>query len=220
VCFLGNAGIGKSTLINAIVFGKEIYIPSGGVGPLTAQALAVCHGEHASFEVLYHTVQRYNNVLKGLHWSYQAKLKREAGQASAAALETAPGDPSDDGEEFEAITSQQSTEDTERRVDDLRKQALLMVAGRQDSQRELPYLIDALLAVNDKPPLYGNVPLEEDRPRISRLKTALAQGMSGRSQPHREGDTPEARAEFLRLLHDHATGFLAPLIKDLSASSI
>ena len=79
-CFLGNAGIGKSTLINAVVFGKDIYIPSGGVGPLTAQALTVCHGEHSSFEVLYHTTERYNQLVFGLHQSFTAKVKREAGK--------------------------------------------------------------------------------------------------------------------------------------------
>src|SRR5213592_1226934 len=84
VCFLGNAGIGKSTLINAIVFGKDIYIPSGGVGPLTAQALTVCHGEAASFEVLYHTTERYNQLVFGLNHSYLAKLKREAGKENPA----------------------------------------------------------------------------------------------------------------------------------------
>jgi len=38
VCFLGNAGVGKSTLINSLVAGKDVILPAGGIGPLTAQA--------------------------------------------------------------------------------------------------------------------------------------------------------------------------------------
>ena len=218
VCFLGNAGIGKSTLINGVVFGKEIYIPSGGVGPLTAQALTVCHGEHASFEVLYHAPQRFNNVLKGLHWSYQAKLKRDAGQPDLAnsSDDLIEGLDGEDGVSESDDLAKQGGDERERRVEELRKQALLMVTGRQDSQRDLPYLIDALFTVIGKPSIYNSTLVEEDLSRITRLKIALGLGKAGKPQTHIEGNTPEARAEFLSLLHTHATGFLAPLIKDLT----
>src|SRR5690242_13651088 len=52
ICLLGKAGVGKSTLINTLVAGKGIVVPSGGgTGPLTAQAIKVSHGETASFQV-------------------------------------------------------------------------------------------------------------------------------------------------------------------------
>jgi predicted GTPase len=54
VCFLGNSGVGKSTLINAIIGGAQAVVPAGGVGPLTAQALIVCHSGEKHFEVEYH----------------------------------------------------------------------------------------------------------------------------------------------------------------------
>ena len=38
ICFLGRAGIGKSTLINALVAEKESVLSAGGIGPLTAHA--------------------------------------------------------------------------------------------------------------------------------------------------------------------------------------
>src|SRR5262245_52343082 len=63
VCFLGGSGVGKSTLINALIFGKESYVPAGGVGPFTAQALTVCYGEEPTFEVHYHSIAQLNKVI-------------------------------------------------------------------------------------------------------------------------------------------------------------
>ena len=54
VCFLGSSGVGKSTLINALLGGKQAVVPSGGVGPLTAQAVVVRYREAPGFEVEYH----------------------------------------------------------------------------------------------------------------------------------------------------------------------
>jgi GTP-binding protein EngB required for normal cell division len=217
VCFLGNSGIGKSTLINAIVFGKDIFIPAGGVGPLTAQALTVCYGEHASFEVLYHTTERYNQVVFGLHQSHLARLRREVGKDAPIGTPEELGlelNGQDEANDLQALTKLEGQEQ-DRQSDDLKKQALLMVAGRQDAQREVPYLIDALLAASNKPPRYASQLQRDDLPRVERIRVALQHGKSRQLQTHREGTTPEARREFLALLHDHATGFLAPLIKDL-----
>jgi hypothetical protein len=53
VCFLGNSGVGKSTLINAVI-GGTARSSAGGVGPLTAQALVDRHSSHPRFEAEYH----------------------------------------------------------------------------------------------------------------------------------------------------------------------
>lgn len=45
VCFLGNSGIGKSTLLNAVAAGAEQVLPAGGIGPLTAQATILQRGQ-------------------------------------------------------------------------------------------------------------------------------------------------------------------------------
>jgi GTPase SAR1 family protein len=54
VCFLGSSGVGKSTLINSLLGGEQAVVPSGGVGPLTAQAVVVRHQETPGIEVEYH----------------------------------------------------------------------------------------------------------------------------------------------------------------------
>ena len=54
VCFLGNSGIGKSTLLNALAAGAEHVLPAGGIGPLTAQATEVRYSATPMFRVTYH----------------------------------------------------------------------------------------------------------------------------------------------------------------------
>ena len=50
VCMLGQAAVGKSTLLNAVVAGSSILLPAGGIGPsLTAIATRVCYSEEPYF---------------------------------------------------------------------------------------------------------------------------------------------------------------------------
>src|SRR5688500_1955550 len=72
VCFLGAAGVGKSTLINSLVAGREAVLPAGGVGPLTAQALTVRHSSEPRFEVTYHPLKRLWQLVFGLRQMYEA----------------------------------------------------------------------------------------------------------------------------------------------------
>src|SRR3954453_16951021 len=75
ICLLGQAGVGKSTLINTLVADNDIVVPSGGgSGPLTASALRVTYGERPSFTVKYHTTEQLNQ----LRFVLEARVQRQA----------------------------------------------------------------------------------------------------------------------------------------------
>ena len=50
VCFLGNSGVGKKHADQRPSGGGGHLVPSGGVGPLTAQALTVRYGAEPKFQ--------------------------------------------------------------------------------------------------------------------------------------------------------------------------
>lgn len=208
VCFLGGSGVGKSTLINALVFGKDSYIPSGGIGPLTAQVLTVCYGEQPSFEVNYHSVNKINQVVFGLERSYQIQLGFQEGKDIEVKPEDFGLDISDKEEINQLVLL--ANDDTDNK-DKRRKQATLMIAGNQDADRDLPYLIDSLLLAYGKPVRHGSQILTDDQKRIKGIQNALQYGKNNQPFVCSESSEPNFRNH----LHEHATGYLAPLIRKL-----
>jgi len=51
ICFLGNSGVDKSTLLNALAAGEYQILPAGGIGPLTAQTTKVRYSKEKPFYV-------------------------------------------------------------------------------------------------------------------------------------------------------------------------
>lgn len=212
VCFLGGSGVGKSTLINALVFGKDSYIPSGGIGPLTAQALTVCYGEQPSFEVNYHSVNKINQVVFSLERSYQVQLGFQEGRGIEVKPEDLELDISDEEEINQLVLlANDDTDSKDKRIVEIRKQASLMIAGNQDVDHDLPYLIDSLLLAYGKPVRHGSQILPDDQKRIKGIQNALQYGKNNQPFVCSESSEPN----FRNLLHEHATGYLAPLIRDL-----
>jgi hypothetical protein len=77
---------------------------------------------------------------------------------------------------------------------------------------ELPYLIDRLREAADKPARFGTIADPEDSRRMVGLRSAME---LARQDQGRVFDRKSDEKVFRQAIKDHASGFLAPLIRDL-----
>jgi len=221
VCFLGNSGIGKSTLLNALAAGANQVLPAGGIGPLTAQATEVHYSEVPSFKVNYHARKHLWKVAFALEQRLVNQL-RAAKKAEGKAVEAVmPEGPSD-------LESQLDDEDREAALEDaghaagspdapaedplegIIKQAKQIITGNQFSDKTLPYLVDALRAACDTKPRWNQAIDADDMKRIVRIQQIFQRAKDNRVHERKQTDDP---AEFKADLKTHAAGFLSPLIE-------
>jgi GTP-binding protein EngB required for normal cell division len=211
VCFLGNAGVGKSTLLNALVSDEHDVLPHGGIGPLTAQATVVRHSAEPYFNATYFSPAVLNRILFTLERTQDLLQRR----ASAAAV---PELTLDDEDQAEAegdlpIADAAGAEGTTEKVDAYVRQVRLLIQGQQLGEIDLAYLSDALRDVLELPTRWGRTPTPEDTARIDRVRACLRLHRAGDGQRTRRAGTD--LSGFLLELRDHASGFLAPLIQSL-----
>lgn len=207
VCFLGNSGVGKSTLLNALVGGTRTVVPAGGVGPLTAQALTVRFESRPLLEVNYHPLQSLWRHIWALERGYETEAKARGeplpviGTDDAIPVEKDDGGSADDDEGDQGSVQQA-----------FRKTAQLMVTGSQDGDQDVPYLIDSLREAAGKRRAFGTYLKPDDKQRIARIASALAFAKEKKKFILRGamGDS-----EVMASVKDHASGFLAPLIREL-----
>ncbi|QRK06705.1 dynamin family protein [Archangium violaceum] len=191
VCFLGGAGVGKSTLLNAVVGGTRSLLPAGGVGPLTALATRVAFAEKPFFEARYHGKDKVNQVLFALERAFTS-------DGAAATKDNGEGDPASAGA------------GTEKR-NAYTQLAALLIRGDQFKNQDVSYLMDGLRRVLGAEPRWNATLEPEDLRRIERLAEVLASP----DRTRRIELTPGAEAAFYRELHEHAAGALAPVIREL-----
>lgn len=223
VCFLGNSGIGKSTLLNALAAGADQILPAGGIGPLTAQATEVHYSPVPSFKVTYHP----RNHLWQVAFALESRLTHQQ-KAAKKAQGSKPDDnvPVDQESDLlngldeearkEALAAAEHSVPTEPDApnhDPLEaniKQAKQIVTGNQFSDKPIHYLVDALrLACEYKPRWQSSID-PEDLKRIERIKQVLKHTKENRTYARKQEDDP---ATFLEDMKVHAAGFLSPLIE-------
>jgi hypothetical protein len=196
-CFLGQSGVGKSTLINALVAEGQVILPAGGVGPLTAQAIELRYSEQPMFTVEYHRMQQFWQLVFAL----EQKLLRQHKKT-------------DDSDLLRELASEEGpvTIEDDQLADHLERQGRLIITGDQNTSVDLEYLVDCLRRAGEKPPKWNTVPKFEDDKRIERIKSVLH--LAAKNIPYTV-DAKLANGDFMRELKIHAAGFLAPFIRTI-----
>jgi GTP-binding protein EngB required for normal cell division len=209
ICLLGQAGVGKSTLINTLIADTEIVVPSGGgTGPLTANALRVIYGEHPAFAVRYHSEKEINQTRFILETAILRRTKNKAAQVDSSV---------DAAEHVQAPELSEIALDSEEqeksRTGEAEGRARLLVAGAQTAQRDLTYLVDALRWVLKQNNKFQTEILEDDLIRLREVQEALKHATKGTERYFDSNTDPK---NFAHRLRDHACGFLAPLIVEMT----
>lgn len=222
VCFLGNSGIGKSTLLNALAAGAEHVLPAGGIGPLTAQATEVRYSATPMFRVTYHQRKHVWKVAFALEQRHELELRHAKGTVDPLTMQdvasTDLGSLLDDDDRTDAIGHVEAATDAtpgaprSDALDQMIKQAKLIVTGNQFSTAPLPYLVDALRLACDVKQRWEQVIGDEDLRRLSRIRSVLQLPKDRRVYDRGQGSDPDG---FMLDLRDHAAGFLAPLIEHI-----
>jgi GTP-binding protein EngB required for normal cell division len=223
VCFLGNSGVGKSTLLNALAAGDKQILPAGGIGPLTAQATEVHYSAVPSFRVVYHPRKHLWQLAFGLEGRLNQHAKAAKKLEGTLTLSKSIDAPSDFEKELSAedreVVLQEAeipaSSDPEAPVNDPMdgniKQAKQIVCGNQFAENiSLEYLVDALRTACDYKTKWNQTISPADMVRIDKIRKIIKEAKADRSYERRQSDDPVA---FLEDMKVHAAGFLSPLIE-------
>ena len=229
VCFLGNSGVGKSTLLNALAAGGQQVLPAGGIGPLTAQATEVSYSEKPCFKVTYHPKIKLWQMV----FAIEARLLRDKRLAEMQSKEKMPI-----GEDIESVLTAHSSDLLAELTDEAKQNAIAhaesnilksgdevssdtldgyinqaknIVCGSQFVEKPTEYLVDALRLACGVQNKWGCKPEGDDHARIQRVIEILKPGKEKRDYARHSDET--SHHAFMDDLKAHAAGFLSPLIE-------
>lgn len=199
--FLGESQVGKSSIINALV-GHRV-LPSGGIGPLTAQATAVSYRNRNGFEVKYHGRDRLNQMRLVIQTALvrQGSLSWEIDDPEARQnhdlqleIEREEGPPKESSKTDQFIAS-----------------VRLMLRHSDVPEPETlsnEAILNALRLMQGQPPIGASPEIEPFMPAIMRVRAALG-----------ESETIEADENDPSLFFDElelrAAGWMSPLVQRL-----
>lgn len=217
--FLGASQVGKSSIINAFL--DERALPSGGVGPLTAQATRVTYRDSNALEARYHDRERFNRLRFALrdHLKRRGEIPESASATDAVSEEVDPDDadlmfvtdtPSDDGG---AVGDDDARNKHVSTVCEHMLRSVRLMLTQQDlpSPEDLPRLavLDALHLVLGQAPLGDPAVLAPWKPGIANIRERL-----GEAENLNE-DENDPRP-FKKQLRARAAGWLSPLVASLN----
>ncbi|MFI5298709.1 MAG: dynamin family protein [Polyangiales bacterium] len=209
VGFLGESQVGKSSIINALI-GQRV-LPSGGVGPLTAQATKIAYAVTPAVRVKYHARKRLNEFRFALQ-RYLESLGELSVAASEGDTESRPDDDSEDA--FSAFDfslpaeAEDGSGEAPRRVGEyLVSQTRLMLGVPSEVPRMTVFrLVRAIAAKDNETALLPDDPAL--RMRVLHIRRLL--------------DTTEdftrdhlGSKEFNAALRLRAAGWMSPLVSEL-----
>lgn len=226
ICFLGNSGVGKSTLLNALAAGEFQVLPAGGIGPLTAQATEVRYSAEKRFRVTYHPKKNLWRLgfaletrLQALKRSENAELasntnQREELNADFEVSELASNLTREERTEVleQATSTDEGAHTEEDPLEGYIKQAKNIVSGKQFTDTSLEYLVDAIRSACNYTIKWDSIIQEEDQERIQRVREIMQCSDDERVYERCEGDDPRG---FQEEMSAHAAGFLSPLIEKI-----
>jgi Dynamin family len=216
VCFLGNSGIGKSTLINALVAREQVILPQGGIGPLTAQAVSVRASDEPFLRATYLHSKQLNKSLFILERFYERELRKAGAQLKAAEEDPTLGLDEESLKEADLAVPDDSSPEAASTggelIEDLKKRSRLLLFGSQWGDQGLPQLLDGLrLTLGYESRWDAELPPDVIS-RVEVLKRALD---IARQDGVHETWARNGQDLLRRDLEDHAKGFLAPIIRTL-----
>jgi hypothetical protein len=218
--FVGESQVGKSTLVNALL--DRQALPSGGIGPLTAQATRVEYAQENGLTVKYHAKQQLHQhafaIARYLERRGDIKRNEKLGEgAGPDEPELLPETELTGGAERLLDAIEAADDGDGPKKEDLGRYMLnqakrILHFGNPPVAQDNPtdvMLLDGLRAVLGQKTIGPPESLDTYRARVAEV-----QGILGQQEALKES-TEGSSAAFNRALRLRAAGWMSPLVNEL-----